>query len=639
MWSSFTNQVNKNKHVAFNGQVVRGINPLLFGLVCYNLNHLARMKIESRKASLVLVLILLSLPSVLFSSSGKDRERFSLLEVERLFPSKGFERQIDFWTKVFTQYRVTEIVFHDQDDPRLIYRIEHFDRGIEGDSREAKRQREVLKRQLRSLQGAFDEVIRSGPDAPGLGAEARNLIKVFRELDYPVTTKLLRQKRESIRYQRGVREKFRESLIRSGMYLPWIEKTFARYGLPVELAMIPHVESSFDYNAYSHAGAAGIWQFTRGTGRAYMQITSTIDERLDPIRATEAAARLLSENYQLLGSWPLAITSYNHGRNGMLRAKQQYGDDLLTIVGRYQSKYFGFASRNFYTEFLAALSVARNYRDYFGELEILPPLEFDSVQLQKAYDISYFSSVDGIDDQILRDLNPHLKRILTSRRRVIPAGIEVRVPPGTGASVEKVLASARPTGREVLVAADGSARYRVEAGDSVGAISAELKVPAAEILRLNRLDNPNRIYPGQVLLIRRKSNTAAVTAAKAEIEAADPPVADAKAASAIEAPVVYSVASGDNLALVARRFGTTVAALQDANGLANPNLIRPGMELKIAGGQSSAAKPSARRYVVRGGDTLAHIAARFGTSVNQIRERNGIRNPNQIRPGQELLIP
>jgi membrane-bound lytic murein transglycosylase D len=597
------------------------------------------MKMGFRKASLVLVLILLSFPSVVFPSNEEGRERFSLLDVQELFPSKGFERQIDFWKKVFTQYHVTQIVFHDEDDPRLVYQIEQFDRGIEGDSREAKRQREVLKRKLRALQGVFDEVIRSGADNPALGAGARHLIKVFRDLDYPVTRKLLRQKRETIRYQRGVREKFQESLVRSGMYLPWIERTFARYGLPVELAMLPHVESSFDYNAYSHAGAAGIWQFTRGTGRAYMHIGSTIDERLDPIRATEAAARLLSENYEVLGNWPLTITSYNHGRNGMIRAKRQYGDDLRTIVAKYRSKYFGFASRNFYTEFLAALSVARNYRDYFGELEILPPLEFDSVQLQKAYDISYFSSVDGIDDDVLRDLNPHLKRILSSRRRVIPAGIEVRVPSGTGASVEKVLASARPTGREVLVAADGSARYRVDVGDSIGAISAELKVPVSEILRLNRLNNPNRIYPGQVLLIRRKSNMAAATVAKATPEAANASVSGQQDAGSAETPVVYRVAKGDNLAVVARRFGTTVSALQNANGLGNPNLIQPGMQLKIPSGHSSAAVPSLRRYVVRGGDTLAHIAARFGTSVNQIRERNGIRNPNRIQPGQELLIP
>ena len=123
---------------------------------------------------------------------------------------------------------------------------------------------------------------------------------------------------------------------------------------------MPHVESSFDPYAYSKVGAAGLWQFMRSTGRRFLRIDAAVDERLDPYRATEAAAQLLSYNYRLLGSWPLAITAYNHGAEGMRRAREQLGtDDIVRIVRDYHSPTFGFASRNFYVSFLAALTVSR----------------------------------------------------------------------------------------------------------------------------------------------------------------------------------------------------------------------------------------------------------------------------------------
>ena len=141
-------------------------------------------------------------------------------------------------------------------------------------------------------------------------------------------------------------------------------------GLPPEIAALPHVESSFDPTAYSKVGAAGPVAVHRSTGRRFLRIDAAVDERLDPFRETEAAAQLLSYNYRLLGSWPLAITAYNHGAEGMRRAREQLGtDDIVRIVRDYHSPSFGFASRNFYVSFLAALSIAREPDRYFGGFE------------------------------------------------------------------------------------------------------------------------------------------------------------------------------------------------------------------------------------------------------------------------------
>ncbi len=179
----------------------------------------------------------------------------------------------------------------------------------------------------------------------------------------------LAQAADDVRFQLGQSDRFRAGLQRAGLWESHIAQTLAARGLPPEIAALPHVESSFQPTAMSKAGAAGMWQFIRSTGRRYLRIDGAVDERLDPYRSTEAAAQLLSYNYRLLGSWPLAITAYNHGAEGMRRARDQLGtDDIVRIVRQYQSPTFGFASRNYYCSFLAALRLDRDPEKYFGNV-------------------------------------------------------------------------------------------------------------------------------------------------------------------------------------------------------------------------------------------------------------------------------
>jgi membrane-bound lytic murein transglycosylase D len=128
------------------------------------------------------------------------------------------------------------------------------------------------------------------------------------------------------------------------------------------------VESSFNPKAYSKAGAAGIWQFTRSTGKKFMKVGRGVDERRDPIRSSKAAAQLLEQNYRILRSWPLAITAYNHGISGLSKARKTKGSEEA-IFSDYSTRRFQFASRNFYSEFLATRHVANNYAHYFGLTE------------------------------------------------------------------------------------------------------------------------------------------------------------------------------------------------------------------------------------------------------------------------------
>ena len=307
------------------------------------------------------------------------------------------------------------------------------------------------------------------------------------------------------------------------------------------------MESSFDYNAYSSAGAAGVWQFTRGTGRSYLRISGSVDERLDPIKATEAAARLLKENYEALGTWAMTMTSYNYGRNGMMRAKQLYGNDFRKIVDSHDSRYFGFASRNFYAEFLTAMKVAKNYQDYFEELPIEPPLSFETIRLTRSYDAGYFTSVPGINLEILADYNPHIRRVLKRPMKIIPAGVDVRVPLDTHAAVMAALDSAGPSTAKLIEASDGSLRYKVQHGDSLGLISKALETPVSYLQTLNGIRNANRIYPGQLLLVSPPDEDGSGNSA---------------AAAVVASPVVYVVRRGDNLTMIARRFKVSVVNLK-----------------------------------------------------------------------------
>src|SRR5262249_19269151 len=144
-----------------------------------------------------------------------------------------------------------------------------------------------------------------------------------------------------------------------------MERIFTAAGLPPELMILAQVESGFQTRAKSSCGAMGIWQFTRATALQYMKVSRYRDDRLNPVRSTQAAARLLRDNYDTLGSWPLAITAYNYGTGGTARAAGIYGGDYSKMVSRYEGPRFGFAVKNYYAEFLAALQVHQHEDEFF----------------------------------------------------------------------------------------------------------------------------------------------------------------------------------------------------------------------------------------------------------------------------------
>jgi membrane-bound lytic murein transglycosylase D len=495
-----------------------------------------------------------------------------------------------------------------------------------------------------------------GPNPENPDAVQQRILKVVRSAGLQPTRALFRKLRHNIHAQRGVKERFRKGIIRSGRYLQQMEAIFESHGLPKMLVRLPHVESSFNYASRSSKGAAGIWQFMPRTGRAYkLRVGRSVDERLDPIAATDGAARYLKDAYRKLGNWPLAVTSYNHGQAGMARAKRRHGPNLPTIIDKYRSRSFRYASKNFYAEFLAAIEVSQNYRAYFGPLALLEPLQFQEIYLEKSVRVRTFTAIEGLSQNVLREYNPQFKRRLWTRSRVLPAGFNIRVPAGIAQQVRVALAKApavRWRGAPAKVPPDG---YRVRWGDSLTVIARRFGTSVKAIQRLNDLDG-TRIYTGQVLRIPGLRRASAGQGDPSPSQSAG----GASTNSTASAPERYRVRRGDSLSLIAQRFGTSVGAIKRMNGLRGSR-IHPGQVLKLseppqvpkdsAGpGTTASAKTKAqpstpqppasqpRVYRVRRGDSLITIARRFGTSVGEIRRANRLKG-SRILAGQRLKIP
>ncbi|GAB6068637.1 hypothetical protein JCM13664_19570 [Methylothermus subterraneus] len=286
--------------------------------------------------------------------------------VAGIFPKPAeLEPQVAFWRKVYAKWGQDQVVIHDNRYLNLIYQVVRLPEPV-SDGYYTPEQKAFLDRRLEQwrerLKVLESKLVRNEALSPWEEKLADYIARRAGE-------KALFGAADRVRSQRGLRERFRKGLEISQQYEPLFRNIFRQYGLPEELAYLPHVESSFQLNARSYAGAVGLWQFTPGAAKTFIGDDS-LEARLNPVLSAHGAARYLKTAYERLGSWPLAITSYNHGIGGMKRAKEQHGDDFVKIVREYDHPLFGFASRNYYAEFLAACEVASQAERFFPDLDL-----------------------------------------------------------------------------------------------------------------------------------------------------------------------------------------------------------------------------------------------------------------------------
>ena len=325
---------------------------------------------------------------------------------------------IRFWKHVFARLKTSEYVIHDSEHLGIIYRT------VTIDSTKSDRQ---LDREEKAIKGEIEAMLlrfHAGVDPDTLSPWERHIHGLLDAI--PEGDKFYQASRR-VRAQRGIRENFLAGVRRSFAYLPYIRKVFAEKNLPPELVYLPHIESSFNPIARSHVGAAGMWQFMRGTARPLMKVNRIKDERYDPLYSTHAAARLLEYNHYVLRDWALAITAYNHGLGSMKKAKRRYGD-YMVIRESYLRRSFGFASKNFYPEFLAVVEIMDSLDTYFPNIEPGEPLTFQEITLPKAVRLDRFATQFGVDASVFRDLNPGFHSSVWRGQRQVPAGYRLRLP-------------------------------------------------------------------------------------------------------------------------------------------------------------------------------------------------------------------
>lgn len=343
------------------------------------------------------------------------------------------DRNVQFWVRVYTEFKVNQAVIHDAKHIDHIYEIIDL-KDLEGKElvKFVKKKKDRWKDVLLSVHKKLGKK----QSIDNFNEDEKFTYKLFDDV-FEQNKFLNAAHRKRLRYQMGQRESFLQGLVMSGRYLEMMEGIFKKAGLPVELTRLPFVESSFNLRARSKVGASGVWQFIKSTGRLYLKINDIVDERNDPLRATEAAAKLLRQNYESLNNWPLAVTAYNHGRKGMMRAVRFVGsEEIEDIVVHNRSRSFGFASGNFFTELLAAIEVEKNVQKYFGLVVRDKPDLFFEVELPHYIDLKEIMSFVKADLVDIQRLNPGLSKQVFESKHTAPKGYKLRLPLEPGSDVE-----------------------------------------------------------------------------------------------------------------------------------------------------------------------------------------------------------
>ena len=554
-------------------------------------------------------------------------------QVSEVFSSPPeLEPDVRFWIRVYTEVTTEQGLIHDDWYLGLVYEVLRFDPA------DSQRQRERIVERAKARYAQLLRRFAAGA-TDNLTAHERRILHAFGENSTPAQ---FRDAIQRIRFQLGQADRFHEGLIRAQAYEASISKVLADRGVPPEIGALPHVESSFDPAAYSRVGAAGLWQFMRGTARRYMRVDGVVDQRLDPYSATEAAANLMLYNYRLLGSWPLAVTAYNHGPGGLRRAQDELGtSNIAVIVKRFQGATFGFASRNFYVAFLAALEVDRNAEKYFGPLTHLPDTQSTVVTVPDYVPVDALARAFNADLGALRVLNPALRPPVWNKTRFVPRGYALRIP-GAPPPADIAAAWARLAPAERFAAQKNDGAHRARRGERTEG-SAQPTEPAA--------------------------TSAAAAPPPAAPPLAASPLAEASPAGngdttdySVGADSTVIVQAAETLGHFADWSKVSSASLRALNRLHKNAMVTLGRKVKLELSHVGAAQFEAARrdyhrqlqeaffaahriagtenYVVKKGESLWIIAQQHADlPVWLVAEYNPDVNFADVRPGATLALP
>jgi len=410
-------------------------------------------------------------------------------------------------------------------------------------------------------------------------------------------------------FQIRERKDFEASYKRSGRYREMILEELTKEGLPEQLAWMPMIESWFKVNAYSSARALGLWQFISSTGLRFgLTRNQWIDERMDPLKASQAAAKYLDELHSLFGDWTTALAGYNCGEfrvQRVIRAQRiNYLDnfwDLYEMLPRETAR--------FVPRFVATLLIINDPEKYgFTLPQPDPPLRFETVSISRAVNLASLAKSLGLKEEDLTSLNPELRYKSTPENEYA-----LRVPEGYG---EKTLSTISSVAKYVPPEATYFTHY-VRRGETVSGIADRYRTSISAIARMNNLRGNYLIRQGQRLKVPGRSASASTT--RELVQEGE--------------QLVYVVKRGDTLWGIASYFSTTVNKLKKDNNLTS-NILRVEQKLTL----QSARPGNSVLYTVKSGDIPVNIAKQYGMNLDAFLRMNSLSRRSKIYPGQKLWV-
>ena len=550
-------------------------------------------------------LILLILLSAIASAGDTDT----------LFPKPTeLEPDVDFWVDIFTKYSTDEGVLHDNRHLGVVYESMPMPSTISRKerNRRAQKRRKFYQGVLRTLAGGKRD---------NLDAEHQRVLDLWPK---NVSNSELTAAVNRIRYQNGLSDRFREGLVRSGLWRAHVENEFTKLGVPIDLAALPHVESSYNPAARSHLGASGIWQFTRSTGRRFMQIDHVLDERNDPFLATEAAAKLLSYNYSITGNWPMAITAYNHGLAGARRAMRQFGDtEYAKILREYRGRTFGFASRNFYVAFLAAREVDQNSEKYFPGVIPESQVDYQLHTLTSYVSSRSVSDALGISERDLRQYNPALQATIFQGSKFLPKSYKIRIPGyRLSGSIDTLIATI--SADKIFNKQLPDLFHTIARGDTLSEIADEYGTRVSTLVSLNNLGSSHRIRAGQRLRLPAAGPAPEIVARKEAAAEPEKKIVVAEMTAIVEEEPVVAVAEEPlDVSAMADDFAATIRSTIQTSLLSDPS------DYTVSADKTIEVHPL---------ETLGHFADWLQIKTQRLRDINGLAFRAPVELGQRIKL-
>ncbi len=517
---------------------------------------------------------------------------------------------VDFWVSVFTRYSTDEGLLHDNRNLAVVYA--RLDMPARLSRRERQRRVENRRKKIRAVLQSLASGKRNK-----LSDEEARVLALWPE---GVSNSTLAAATKRIRFQQGLSDRFREGLQRSGRWRDFVNEQFTALGIPVEIAALPHVESSYNPEARSHVGASGIWQFTRSTGRRYMRVDHVVDERNDPYAATRAAGRLMAYNYSITGNWPMAITAYNHGLAGVRRAMRKHGDTAyVEILRNYNGRTFGFASRNFYVAFLAAMEVDQNVERYFPGLVYEKPMDYSTASLPAYVSVAGLSEALGTTPKEIRKHNPGLQATIWQGSKYLPKGYELRMPANALNQPLSTLLSGLPAD-SLHDSQLPDLFHKVARGDTLSQIAEAYDTRVSTLVAINNLSSSHRIRIGQNLRLPAAGPAPAVVT---------PPMAEVPAVVA-SAPVADTATEEEEIAVAE----LTPAALAE-DLVAGPE---PAMQTDLLSDPSDYSVADDGSIEVQPLETLGHYGDWLEIRTQRLRDINALAFRTPVEVGRRIRL-